>query len=193
MVFTPQQERPIYIFDLDDTLALIDHRRRHVEAPIVQVAPCDVKEPSKVVKEEVINGETKWFVKDPTFKPDWKGFYEACHMDQPNMPVIRTFMSFYTLGCDMRIWSGREDSVREKTSLWLQRHLQIPGWMIENMLKMRPAGDYTPDDQLKQKWLNLLPPRERARLIASFEDRKKVVDMWRKNGVTCFQVAEGDF
>ena len=26
-----------------------------------------------------------------------------------------------------------------------------------------------------------------------FEDRKRCVDMWRRNGITCLQVAEGDF
>jgi hypothetical protein len=25
------------------------------------------------------------------------------------------------------------------------------------------------------------------------DDRQKVVDMWRENGLTCFQVAPGDF
>ena len=36
-------------------------------------------------------------------------------------------------------------------------------------------------------------PEDRARLVAVFEDRKRVVDMWRENGVTCYQVAPGDF
>ena len=26
-----------------------------------------------------------------------------------------------------------------------------------------------------------------------FDDRNQVVDMWRQNGLTCFQVADGDF
>ena len=26
-----------------------------------------------------------------------------------------------------------------------------------------------------------------------FDDRQQVVDMWRDNGLTCFQVADGDF
>ena len=26
-----------------------------------------------------------------------------------------------------------------------------------------------------------------------FDDRQQVVDMWRYNGLTCFQVADGDF
>ena len=30
-------------------------------------------------------------------------------------------------------------------------------------------------------------------VFAVFDDRNQVVDMWRKNGLTTFQVADGDF
>ena len=30
-------------------------------------------------------------------------------------------------------------------------------------------------------------------VFAVFDDRNQVVDMWRSNGLTCFQVAKGDF
>ena len=30
-------------------------------------------------------------------------------------------------------------------------------------------------------------------VFAVFDDRQQVVDMWRQNGLTCFQVADGDF
>jgi hypothetical protein len=32
-----------------------------------------------------------------------------------------------------------------------------------------------------------------ARLVAVFEDRDRMVKMWRAAGVPCFQVAEGEF
>ena len=41
---------------------------------------------------------------------------------------------------------------------------------------------------------NLWPEHERdGKLFMVFDDRQKVVDMWRKNKVTCLQVAEGNF
>ena len=52
---------------------------------------------------------------------------------------------------------------------------------------------HRPDDVLKEGWLHQMEPGKRQRLVGVFEDRKCVVDMWRRNGVTCFQVAEGDF
>ncbi len=171
-------DRPLYIFDLDGTMALIEHRRHLVEAPMV---PDREKGGMKRA--------------DPEFKPRWNEFYEACHMDAPNMPVIRTFTQLYTVGAEVMIWSGREatESVRAKTVVWLSRHTGIIAHMIDGMLKMRPEGDFTPDEQLKRKWLNAMNKHQRARLTATFDDRNKVVEMWRAAGFACFQVAPGDF
>ena len=53
---------------------------------------------------------------------------------------------------------------------------------------MRPdtkQDKFTPDDVLKQNWLNDLDKKD---ILCVFDDRQKVVDMWRKNGLSCFQV-----
>jgi hypothetical protein len=172
---------PMYIFDLDGTLALIDHRRHLVEAPMV----------NEVYPPGVAGNGPK--IKDPKFKPNWDEFFALCIKDSPNWPVVGTMMQLRACGCDVRIWSGRVDKVRAATLEWLHVYTTIQPYELDKMLVMRPGGDYRPDEQLKLKWLNALPPADRARLVAVFDDRDKVVDMWRKNGVTCFQVARGDF
>jgi hypothetical protein len=48
------------------------------------------------------------------------------------------------------------------------------------------------DDDLKQGWLDTLFTNKED-VFAVFDDRNKVVDMWRSNGLNVFQVAEGDF
>ena len=58
------------------------------------------------------------------------------------------------------------------------------------LLKMRPADDFTPDEKLKRQWI---AEYDLANILCVFDDRKKVVDMWRELGLTCFQVAPGDF
>lgn len=151
---------PLYIFDLDGTLALIDHRRHFVEGP----------------------------------SPDWTAFYAACVNDKPNQPVLAVMRALYVLGAEVWVFSGRSDEVRDETIDWLRYYSIIPRSELEGAyLQMRPQGDYTPDDQLKRSWLHAMLPEDRARLVAVFDDRKKVVDMWRSEGVACFQVAEGDF
>ena len=61
---------------------------------------------------------------------------------------------------------------------------------------MRPHNNFTPDDILKQelmlkaqKELNF----EKDDVLCIFEDRSKVVKMWRDLGYTCFQVRDGDY
>lgn len=154
--------RPLYIFDLDGTLALIEHRRHFVE--------CERE------------------------KQDWTAFYDACDQDSPNSPVLATFERLRRSGADVWIFSGRSDEVRGKTVEWFLAHTGLMRSEIEGpMLMMRPAGDYTPDDKLKKQWLDGMLQEDRERLVAVFEDRDRMVRMWRENGVACFQVAPGEF
>jgi hypothetical protein len=51
---------------------------------------------------------------------------------------------------------------------------------------------FTSDDILKEEWLNQEFP-DKQNLLCVYDDRDKVVAMWRRNGIPCFQVAPGDF
>lgn len=158
--------KPLYIFDLDGTLALIDHRRHFVE--------CD---------------------RD---KQDWKAFYAACVDDAPNLPVIKTLRMIEASGADVLFFSGRSDEVRQETEQWILKHLyndkhNFTDQHLHYRLIMRLQGDYTADHELKQTWLKDMLDDDRRRLVAVFDDRDRVVKMWRDNGVACFQVAPGDF
>jgi hypothetical protein len=114
---------------------------------------------------------------------DWRGFYAACDLDPPHGHIIETLVALVVSGHRVEIWSGRSDEVRDKTEAWLIAH-----GLGEVPLRMRKEHDYTPDDVLKRSWLN---PDDMPDLI--FDDRAKVVKMWREMGIPCCQVAEGDF
>lgn len=153
--------RPLYIFDLDGTLADISHRRN------------------------ILNDD------DPS---KWRRFYAACHLDKPNEKVLQTLFALSWSGADIWFFSGRSDEVRDKTEAWLAEHTPFMSWQVSGpMLRMRPEGDYTADDDLKRQWYNEMLIDDRQRLVAVFDDRDRVVKMWRSLGVTCFQVADGDF
>ncbi len=195
------------IFDLDGTLADCEHRRHFVD-------------PTKDINVEFCKKDQCYYYKDiiltsnsPKRKhwhPNWQAFYEACDQDKPNESIILLhdkLSQFF----EISIWSGRCESVREKTEAWLRKYT-CPFYRITE-LKMRPIGDYTPDDKLKEKWLdeynlNLYPSLELVDnnnimsgtkykkndpIEMVFDDRDKVVAMWRRRGITCLQVAEGDF
>lgn len=159
--------KPLYIFDLDGTLALIDHRLHFIQGP------------------------TK----------DWRSFFAAVADDKPNLPVIRTLQALRKAGAEVWIWSGRSDECKEATLKWLHSHGCIAwhaiamNWMFSapEAFRMRKAGDHRDDVAVKGEWVSEMEPPEWDRLTAVFDDRDRVVQMWRDAGVPCFQVAPGEF
>lgn len=134
----------------------------------------------------------RWIIEDKDDKQRWRRFYAACDKDSPNQPVI-DLMHALRLTHDVRIWSGRSDEVRDKTVKWLADNTRLTSFEIDDILTMRREGDYTPDDVLKKSWLDELSDTERRLLCGCFDDRDRIVKMYRENGVACFQVADGDF
>jgi hypothetical protein len=82
--------------------------------------------------------------------------------------------------------SGRPERCRADTEAWLKKHD-----FNHYALWMRQDGDFRRDDIVKQEILDKYIDKDRVLFV--LDDRDQVVDMWRRNGLTCFQVAEGDF
>ena len=120
-------------------------------------------------------------------KMDWAKFFDPgmVDLDNPNTPVI-TMANL--LSSQYRIWilSGRSDITHQATINWLAKHN-----VTYDHLVMRPQNHlYMADNDLKQMWLDSIGVENVAMV---FDDRQQVVDMWRQNGLTTFQVADGDF
>lgn len=122
----------------------------------------------------------------------WREFYEACDQDEPNTPVIELLNQLH-MKSEIWIFTGRSDVVREKTIDWLFAHTSLSYEEMGCGLIMRKDGDYRHDCELKQSWLRMLSTHDRERLRMVFEDRDRVVQMWRSEGVPCLQVADGTF
>ncbi|HHF3033331.1 TPA: hypothetical protein ACPJ1C_002526 [Vibrio diabolicus] len=121
-------------------------------------------------------------------KPDWISYFEACDADLPNQPVIETVNALKKQGYRVHIFSARGDIVRAKTVEWLSLH-----GVQYDALTMREMDTYTADEILKRFWLLDLYPNYKKDILCVFDDRDKVVKMWRELGLTCFQAAEGNF
>lgn len=119
---------------------------------------------------------------------DWDGFFAACPGDLPINNVITTVRC---LGHHAKLIgvSGRSDAIREQTLIWLKKH----GVELDE-LYMRKAGDHRHDDIVKSELLDEILKHNTVDDIAGvFEDRNAVVEMYRKRGLTVFQVADGNF
>ena len=127
-------------------------------------------------------------------KMDWDVFFDPANisLDLPNHPVIQMAQTLHNQGLTVVIFSGRSKATKDATAKWLDDN-KVPF----NVMKMRPTGHpwaFMPDDKLKKHWLDdIFPGKQKDRILCIFDDRTKVVNMWRDNGLTCFQVAPGDF
>ena len=104
--------------------------------------------------------------------------------------TIAVARALYNAGNELWLFSGRSDEVQVLTTTWLIEH------NISNLFtvrRFRPAKDYTPDDQLKYGWYLEMSQEDRDRLLLTFDDRDRMLAMWRALGVPCFQVAPGAF
>ena len=157
------------IFDLDGTLADCEHRIHYVRGP----------------------GRMR------SADKDWESFHQACGDDKPIQPIINVFRAM-SESHSVKIWSGRNSSVRIKTVAWLAGHINDKGYStrdnmryFDSILTMRSKDDRRLDHIMKEEWLLALPKDQWPDLV--FDDRQTVVDMWRKHGIRCCQVAFGDF
>ena len=84
--------------------------------------------------------------------------------------------------------SGRPERTRQATVDWLQRHLGL----TPEALYMRGDNDRRADDIVKRELLARMRADQFEPAFA-IDDRRRVVDMGRSEGLVCAQVAEGDF
>ena len=121
-------------------------------------------------------------------KFDWDVFFnpDNISLDLPNVPVIQMANILHKQGFRIFILSGRSDVTHQATVDWLNDN----GVWWDHLV-MRPQNQlYLPDNDLKQGWLDTIG-KDNVAMV--FDDRNQVVDMWRQNGLTCFQVADGNF
>ena len=121
-------------------------------------------------------------------KFDWDVFFnpDNISLDLPNQPVIDMANLLSKQGFRIFILSGRSDVTHQATVNWLNDN----GIWWDHLV-MRPQNHlYLPDNDLKQMWLDSIG-KDNVAMV--FDDRNQVVDMWRQNGLTCFQVADGNF
>ena len=170
------KQKNVVIFDLDGTLAIIDERK-------------------KLAKWESNKKAMDW---DVFFHPD------NIKLDKPNPPVIKCAQMFHEQGFRVIIFSGRNDINFKETKEWLSEH-NVPydllvcrpdkfkeeSWPVADGNPATPAMRFMPDEILKKAMLDIFVNKDNVFCV--FDDRKKVVDMWRQEGLTCFEVDEAHF
>ena len=120
--------------------------------------------------------------------PNWRAFNENMGEDKPNAPIVKLYRTFWETQCyEILLVSGRSETHRKLTEQWLAWN-EIPF----SQILMRQDKDYRADYIVKEEILHKLQQKGKNILFV-VDDRNQVVDMWRRNGITCLQCDYGDF
>ncbi len=129
----------------------------------------------------------------------------SCEDDIPNLPVIETLKHFYKAGYKILFCSGREDKYKRQTINFIETYVTVENDQftqdpmetsgtkpIQYELFMRKTDDFRKDSIVKDEMFNK-NIRGKYNVFLVLDDRTTVVKKWRELGLTCFQVAPGDF
>jgi len=153
------------IFDIDGILANADHRLHYLQ-------------------------------KSPK---DWDSFFKSEEMAKDELILAGIGMLYSVLDrahlsgeLGAVFFTGRPEKTREATTEWFKTKVELHFHQRRTPVKilMRPDGDFRNDDILKEQWLLELGPQN---VLCAFEDRTRIVEMYRRHGVTCYQGAPGNF
>ena len=112
----------------------------------------------------------------------WSAGNDAC-----NEEIAEVARALSNAGYMILVLSGREAYGREVTEDWFQRH-NIP----YHQIWFRGNEDYRKDFVVKYDlFFEHIDPY--YNVLGVFDDRRQVVDQWRRMGVRCFHVAEGNY
>ncbi len=146
------------VFDLDGTIANVDHR-------------------AHILDEEHASEARKW-----------DAFFDECDKDGV---YIEMALLFDTLAVRhqhrIEIWTGRSERVGFKTNRWLELHLRKYNHDT-TPLRMRKIGDLREDTEIKGEWI-----KDHGKPHIVFDDRTKMVNWWREQGIACCQVRNHEY
>jgi len=119
-------------------------------------------------------------------KKDWKSFNKNIETDDLH-EWCREIMKRFAHDHKIIIVSGRTDELKDETEAWLKKY-DVP----YHNLFMRKAHDMRPDNIIKLEVYEQFI-RDKFSVVFVLDDRQKVVDMWRGEGLVVLQCAPGNF
>jgi predicted secreted acid phosphatase len=116
---------------------------------------------------------------------DWDSFFQGMAQDKAIQSLVRLCNILYSAGIQIILCSGRSEEHRQETVAWLAKQ-GVP----YHELLLRKDGDRRSDVVVKRE---LLAKIDKSRVLFVVEDRSRVVEMWRAEGLVCLQCAPGEF
>lgn len=182
------------------------------DVPVDECIKRDLARPTSVGSKVILDMHNRWIktyqsppVVDPSLqnayiididgtlaKMHGRGPYEFDKIgtDVPNEAVVQVVLNLAQWN-NLIIVSGREEKYREVTTDWLNRYIKdIQDNPLWDILFMRPTDDTRNDAIVKQE----IYEREikgKYNIRGVFDDRPRVIRMWRSLGLPVFDVGPG--
>lgn len=118
-------------------------------------------------------------------------FYAGVRDDEPIYKITYLLLSLLDTHAppSLTFVTGRPERTRKDTQWWLDEYLHLHP--DNYRMLMRKDKDYRQDYIVKQEILDKYI--DKSKVLFVLDDRDQVVQMWRRNGLTCLQVADGNF
>lgn len=116
---------------------------------------------------------------------NWNAFNAGMAKDKAIHSMVRLCNILYASGLYIILCSGRNEQDRPATVEWLKQE----GVNYHELL-LRRDRDMRQDAVVKREMLKNL---DKSKILFVVEDRSRVVEMWRAEGLTCLQCAPGEF
>lgn len=174
-------------------VAIIQNMAKKHPFPFLEVKPSDaVSFDYKYEPDPKLPAAYIFDVDGTLAKMDGRSPYEwhRVHTDKQVPAVCKMMIDLYELGYHIIVMSGRDGACFDLTEKWLAESGDAP--LRFHKLLMRAQGDTRKDNIVKvELFRDHVAPF--YNVLGTFDDRNQVVDMWRQIGLTCFQVADGNF
>ena len=116
---------------------------------------------------------------------NWPAFFEGMAQDKAIHSMVRLCNILYASGIQIVLCSGRNEEHRAQTVEWLAGQ-----GVNYHDLVLRRSNDRRSDTEVKRE---LLATLDKSKILFVVEDRSRVVEMWRSEGLVCLQCAPGEF
>lgn len=120
-------------------------------------------------------------------RKDWDGWYAAANKDPAHRDIIKFTWLARKEGIVPVICTGRGEEYRDQSEEWLFIHN-----VNYDKMYMRAKKDRRDDTIIKKELVDLMR-QDGYDPVLVFEDRDRVVKMWRDLGIRCLQVSPGNF
>ena len=116
---------------------------------------------------------------------NWNAFNAGMAQDKAIHSMVRLCNILHAAGLYIILCSGRNERNRPETVEWLEKQ-GVP----YHQLLLRKDEDFRSDAVVKREILQTL---DKSKILFVVEDRSRVVEMWRSEGLVCLQCAPGEF